>query len=201
MEQDPRHPLDARVDSPGAKGSPARRPPACIGRIVDADRSRARPTGAARRAAGMAARLPDRLAAGSLRRAPRLHEVHGADEPGVRRRAVLDRRAELAAAPPRAAGDGEDREPRRRFPSAVRSRFTIPRQPIAACWFARRRTSLVAYSQKCTHLSCAVIPQAEQNRLSAPATKASSICSRAARSPARRNRPLPRVHARGARRR
>ena len=49
------------------------------------------------RAAGMAHRFPSRLAAGPLRRAPRLHEVHGAHEPGVYRRAVLDRVAELVA--------------------------------------------------------------------------------------------------------
>ncbi len=44
--------------------------------------------------------LPDRLAAGPLRRAPRLREVPGADERRVRRRAALDRGAELVAAPP-----------------------------------------------------------------------------------------------------
>ena len=74
------------------------------GRRADHDRARRPADG---RAAGLAAGLPDRLAAGPLRRAPRLHEVPGADQPGVRRRAVLDRRAELAggggAASPRCA--------------------------------------------------------------------------------------------------
>ena len=50
-------------------------------------------------------RLPDRLAAGPVRRAPRLHEVPGAHQPGVRRRPALDRGAEPAGA----AGAGSRR--------------------------------------------------------------------------------------------
>ena len=88
-----REPIDPRIDTPGREGltgtAPASVYRAAARRRADHDRARRAADG---RAAGLAERFPDRLAAGPLRRAARLHEVHGADQPRVRRRPVLDRR-------------------------------------------------------------------------------------------------------------
>ena len=80
----------------------------------------------AARAAGVAAGFPDRLAAGSVRRAPRLREVPGPDQRGVHGRPVLDRRPELAAQRARACrrsrriAAGRGRRRRDRWCSTIR---------------------------------------------------------------------------------
>jgi Rieske Fe-S protein len=45
--------------------------------------------------------------------------------------------------------------------------FTYP-EPTDRCILIRNGQGLVAFSQQCTHLSCAVIPQPEHNRLYCP---------------------------------
>ena len=58
-------------------------------------------------------------------------------------------------------------------------------------------TELVAYSQKCTHLSCAVVPEPEKGVLHCPCHEGYFDLRPAGPSPGRRRRPLPRDHARG----
>ena len=53
--------------------------------------------------------------------------------------------------------------------------------------------SYVAYSQKCTHLSCAVYYAQDQNRLECPCHRASFRSPTARCCKARRSAPLPRV--------
>ena len=57
----------------------------------DGDRPATTRTAGRCRSSRLAAGLPDRLAGGRLRRPPGVRQVPGADEPGVRRRPVLDR--------------------------------------------------------------------------------------------------------------
>ena len=94
-------------------------------------------------------------------------------------------------------------------------RAVVSAQPVAAtgrdCRWAASRCSPIptaddpcilvrtgadayaAYSQKCTHLSCAVYYETEQNRLECPATRASSRSRMARCCRVLRSVPLPRV--------
>ena len=113
------------------------------------------------RPAAVAAGLSDRLAAGPVRRAAGLREVPGADEPGVRHSASSGSafRTGLAA---RAAAHCLRRIAS--LSSICRWRharsFNYPAQHDDCILIATApmRSSL-AYSQKCTHLSCAVVPR------------------------------------------
>ena len=49
------------------------------------------------------------------------------------------------------------------------ARFRLPgTSMIRACWCRTRRQEFVAFGQKCTHLSCAVIPKPEQGVFRCP---------------------------------
>ena len=120
-----------------------------------------------RPAAGVAPGLSDRLAAGSVRRTPRFHEVPGADQRRAYRRPTLDCRAELAAPGARAAAAATHRVARRCAGRRLAGVSVSGRaRPLRAGSPADR--DLVAYSQKCTHLSCAVIPRPEKGVLHCP---------------------------------
>ena len=115
---DPRARSTSRVDSPGREGLTGTAPPNVYAPPRDRETITIAPDSRPGGAAGLAAGLPDRLAPGPLRRAPRLHEVPGADERGVRRRPVLDRRrragSRSAARQPPVATIAGCRRPRRR---------------------------------------------------------------------------------------
>src|SRR5690348_1452725 len=64
---------------------------------------------ARRAAAALAAGFPDRLAAGYLRLAARLRQVHAADRPGIHGRPVLGADSELHPPAPRPAADPRGR--------------------------------------------------------------------------------------------
>ena len=106
------------------------------GRMSTRDSGRAdarRPTAGRERAAGLAARFPHRLAAGPLRRPARLHQVPGADQPGVRRSAVwigVQNWLRGAAGRPPIAGRSPASMSSR---SAARCRSTTPANTIPAC--------------------------------------------------------------------
>ena len=123
------------INSPGREGLTGTAPANSTRRRASASRSRSRRTAGHGGAAGLAAGLPDRLAAGSLRRAPGLHEVPGAHERRVHRRPVLDRGAELVAAA--AAASGEIRRVASVDEIAVGGDArvsAIPASTIRACW-------------------------------------------------------------------
>src|ERR1041384_2390734 len=71
------------------------------------DRSARRPLRS--RATAVAPGFSDRLAAGSLRRAPRLHQVPGADQLRFCRRTILDRRSKLLSRASRGVAAPVDR--------------------------------------------------------------------------------------------
>ena len=104
------------------------------------------------------------------------------------RRPVLDRRRRTGCArrrgqPPIAAHRVARRARRRRR----RSSSTIPASTTPACWCGSPTSELVAYSQKCTHLSCAVIPQTGRGHAPLPVPRGLlRPADRARRSPARR---------------
>ena len=187
----------ARIDSPAREGLTGTTPASVYRPLRDAEQITIAPDGAATgRAAALAQGFSDRLAAGPLRRAPRLHEVHGADQPRVHRRPGLDRRDRTGCAGAAASPtDASDRLARRRCRSARAMSSPIPDEhDRLRAGPHRRRTTFVAYSQKCTHLSCAVVPQRRRRRASAArATRASSISQpgRPIAGPPRR--PLPRI--------
>ena len=146
------------------------------------------------RAAAWRQDFPDRLAAGRLRRAARLHQVPGPDQPGVRRRPVLDRRRRTSCAgargqPPIRQIARLDADCR----SAARCVFTTPTSTTRACCCAPDEDDFVAYGQKCTHLSCAVVPEPEQKRFHCPCHDGSFdlATGRPLAGPPRR--PLPRI--------
>ena len=72
------------------------------------------------------------------------------------------------------------------------------RRTTRASWSAGRSGEFAAYSQKCTHLSCAVYYAAEQNRLECPCHEGyfSVDDGRVLQGPP--PRPLPRIVARAA---
>lgn len=71
--------------------------------------------------------------------------------------------------------------------------FTYPGPNDACLLLHRSDGSLLAYSQRCTHLSCAVVPQMEQNRLLCPCHDGvfDLASGRPLAGPPRR--PLPRI--------
>ena len=84
---------------------------------------------------------------------------------------VLDRRAELAA---RREASRRVRSASPRWPIVAVGAslvFDYPGEHDPACWSARRNREFVAYSQKCTHLSCAVIPEARAGRAPLPVSR------------------------------
>ena len=184
----PRSPLDAADRLARPRGPRPARRRRRYAPIADA-RADHDPAGlpARRGAAGVAPGLPHRLAAGPVRRAPGLHEVPGADERRVHRRAVLDRGAELAAASGRPAPRSGASPRSTRCRSAARWSSTTRASTTPACSCGFGDAELVAYSQKCTHLSCAVIPRPDARRHSLPVPRGllrSAIA--AVPSPARR---------------
>ena len=72
--------------------------------------------------------------------------------------------------------------------------FEYPAQHDICVLVRRTETDLLAYSQKCTHLSCAVYYSAEHNRLECPCHEGyfSVETGRVLQGPP--PRPLPRVH-------
>ena len=126
------------------------------GRPASRRRSRGAPDGRPQRpATGLAAGFSDRLPAGPLRGAPGLHEVHGPHQRRVHRRAVLDRRGELAAPQARAAAltriaSVDD------VPVGGARQIRLPGRTRRLPALRPEPDLFVAYSQKCTHLSCAV---------------------------------------------
>ena len=71
--------------------------------------------------------------------------------------------------------------------------FTYPQEQDTCLLVRLDETTLVAYDQRCTHLSCAVIPQPEQKRFLCPCHEGSfdMATGRPLAGPPRR--PLPRV--------
>ena len=104
---------------------------ACARARADHDRAGLR---ARRRPARLAAGFPDRLAAGSLRRAPGLHEVPGADQRRVHAGTGLDRRPELVPEAQRPAGDAADRVRRRSRRRRGASSSPTRTNTNPACW-------------------------------------------------------------------
>ena len=92
VRRDPRAAIDPAINSPGPRRADRHGSGKPLRAIVRPGADHHRPgLRAGRFAARLAAGLPDRLAAGSVRRAPRLHEVHGAHERRVHRRPAVDR--------------------------------------------------------------------------------------------------------------
>jgi Rieske Fe-S protein len=71
--------------------------------------------------------------------------------------------------------------------------FSYPGDQDACLLLRPEENTLVAYSQKCTHLSCAVVPQADQGRLRCPCHHGAFdlATGRPLAGPPRR--PLPRI--------
>ena len=84
---------------------------------------------------------------------------------------------------------------------AVARRSTYPGEHDPCLLDPARRRTLVAYSQKCTHLSCAVVPRIERGRAPLPVPRGLlRPRAPAGNSPARRRGRCPRHRARGPRR-
>ena len=97
----------------------------------------------------------------------------------------LDRPAELvpeAQRPAAGAADCLGRRSGRRRPSASPIRTST--NPVCSCGW--RASEFVAFSQKCTHLSCAVIPRPAEGSFYCPCHEGRSISGPARRLPARR---------------
>ena len=78
-------------------------------------------------------------------------------------------------------------------PSAAALVFRYPGRARTVRAGALGETTFVAYSQKCTHLSCAVIPRPEEGVSTAPVTKDWFDLRTGGPWRARRARPLPRI--------
>ena len=139
--------------------------------------------------------FPDRLAAGPLRRAPRLHEVHGADQRW--------RSPSASSGSPRRTGGasarGQPRDPahrvaRRRRRSAARSIFTYPGEHDA-CVLVRLGDGGVRRLQPEVHAP--VLrgdPAPERGRASLPVPRrATSTCATGRPIAGPPRRPLPRI--------
>ena len=98
VRRDPRGPIDPAINSPGREGLTGTAPASLYAPTLEREQITIAPDFAPADAQpAWRQDFPDRLAAGSVRRAPRLHEVHGADERRVHGRPAVDRRSELVA--------------------------------------------------------------------------------------------------------
>ena len=71
--------------------------------------------------------------------------------------------------------------------------FQYPGELDTACWSACRSSELVAYSQKCTHLSCAVIPEPDEGMLHCPCHEGFFDLRTGTPTAGPPRRPLPRI--------
>ena len=104
-----------------------------------------------------------------LRRAPRLHEVPGAHEPGVTVGQVWIAAKQWLRGQEVVPGQRarvNRRRPRRRLARPLR----IPTEHDPCVLVRLTSAEFVAYSQKCTHLSCAVIPKPSEACCTVPVT-------------------------------
>jgi Rieske Fe-S protein len=123
------------------------------------------PTAGRREQAGVAPGLSDRLAAGRIRRAARLREVPDADELASWS-AILDCGQEwLRPASCRPARSASLDWRSRVGGSLV---FDYPGVHDSCILVRLSDTEFVAFGQKCTHLSCAVIPKPEEGVFHCP---------------------------------
>ena len=193
-EQDPRHPIDARVDTPQREGLTGTAPTSLYRPIVDADEI---------------TRAPDGKPLGEQPKWRRDFPIDTPQDLYVARRDFMKfmvltslaftvgqfwiaaqnwlRRRRGAPELKKIASLVGDSRRRRDDVSLSRS------PPIAAFWFVRLRMCVVAFSQQCTHLSCAVVPQPEQNRLFCPCHEGAFDLQSGRPIAGPPNRPLTRV--------
>ena len=193
MEQDPREPLDARVDNPQREGLTGTAPASLYRPIVDTDEITRAPDGRPFEAQPKWRRdfpidTPQDLyvARRDFMKFMVLTSFAftvgqfwiGAQNWFRRRRGApqLRRIASLSQVPIGGA-----------------LTFTYP-EPTDRCILIRHAAdALVAFSQQCTHLSCAVIPQAERNRLYCPCHEGAFDLQSGRPIAGPPNRPLTRV--------
>lgn len=168
MEHDPRHPLDARVDTAQREGLTGTAPSSLYRPVVDTDEITRAPDGRPydeqpkwRRDFPIDAPQDLYVARRDFVKFMVLTSLAftvgqfwiGAQNWARRRRGLPEIRR---------IGNVAD------IPVGSALTFTYP-DPTDRCVLIRPDAdTLVAYSQQCTHLSCAVIPQAERNRLVCP---------------------------------
>ena len=148
-------PLDVRIDSPGREGLTGTAPAELYAPIADREQITIAPDfRPPEEQPAWRQDFPDRLAAGPVRRAARLHEVPGAHERRDDRGPVLDRGAELVASG--AAGQPEIR------------RIAVGRRH-------RRRRHVVTFNYPGEHDPC-VLVRVERVASSSPTARSARTC-------------------------